>query len=207
MNFTRSLAVSIGVVALAAMTTGTALASEADPVLPAGVTQAQAALDGKLDPEHLAHKKAKEAEERALGLDQTPSGSLPLVAVRKSNGEVELQAQSADGTLLAADYSCSSGFACLYYNSGLAGAVFRQGNDGKPLSISNYAGYTFYGTGNGSGQAVKNNAASIQNSRNGKFAVYYLSDYSGPADIALANSGRNLDFTYNENASGQPYTG
>ncbi|AEN10581.1 MULTISPECIES: peptidase inhibitor family I36 protein [unclassified Streptomyces] len=207
MNVARSLAVGIGVAALVATTAGTALASETEPVLPAGVSQEQAAADGKLDPEHLAHKAAKEAEERALGLDRSPSGSLPLVAVRKANGEVELQARTADGTLLAADYPCSSGFACLYYNSGRAGAVFRQGNDGKPLSISNYAGYTFYGTGNGSGQAVKNNAASIQNSRSGKYAVYYLSGYSGPADIALANSGRNLDFTYNENASGQPYTG
>ena len=103
----------------------------------------------------------------------------------------------------------------LYYNSNESGAsAYFHGN------INNYAGYSEYceeatvceyvyvfSEGNGSGQAVKNNAASGHNDSGVyEFTVFYNSGYSGPSQtFGVEYSGasaQNLNSTLkNENAS------
>ncbi|MEU2834385.1 hypothetical protein ABZ667_38050 [Streptomyces lavendulae] len=65
-----------------------------------------------------------------------------------------------DGTPMNNTYPCTGGCACLFYNSNFKGATIRQGQGAKPANIPDYAPYNFYGEGAGSGQGVKNNAAS-----------------------------------------------
>ncbi|MET9401741.1 hypothetical protein [Kitasatospora sp. NPDC002965] len=60
------------------------------------------------------------------------------------------------GPALASSGGCVTGDACVYYSPNLQGAKFGKGEGG------NYDGY-FGGGGAGNGQAVVNNAASVQN--------------------------------------------
>ncbi|MFD5573765.1 MULTISPECIES: peptidase inhibitor family I36 protein [Streptomyces] len=100
----------------------------------------------------------------------------------------------------------SSGVACLWYNSDYEGGIYVQG-----ASLSDYAGYYFSTStapngSNGSGQEVKNNAASVTNrSTFYRFRVYYNSGWDGSyAYQTIGISSRaNLNATMkNENASG-----
>src|SRR5690242_12992417 len=93
---------------------------------------------------------------------------------------------------------CGSNTFCLYYNSNLQGAW-------EPFSYGNYpnlAGYTFGKPGNGSGQPVKNNAASASNGFSAvNVRVWYNSFYAGPSDYFAPQVEKNLVNTYNEDAS------
>lgn len=102
----------------------------------------------------------------------------------------------AFATAAHADASdCEEGSFCFFYNSDQQGS-----HDALRQSVSNLAGYTFTSPGNGQGQAVKNNAASVVN--NGCVAaVYFNSNYSGPYDLISTREAVNLHNTYNENAS------
>lgn len=84
-----------------------------------------------------------------------------------------------------------------YYNSGWKGSL----SDFKS-SKANLAGYNFLSNGNGKGQAVKNNSASVANfhsSRNAR--VYYNSNYAGANDLVPKYTKIQLTNTYNDNAS------
>lgn len=100
---------------------------------------------------------------------------------------------------------CTSGYACLYYNSDYSGAFYRQYFD-----IPNYAGYYFSTSAAGSagaGTAVKNNTASVDNwdFYNG-IRMYYNSNYAGASQAIGAGGQANLNATLkNENASGKFY--
>lgn len=63
------------------------------------------------------------------------------------------------------------------------------------------AGYKFLTRGNGKGQYVKNNAASVSNWRNTAARVHFNSDFQNQFDFVQPYEDRNLSVTYNENAS------
>jgi hypothetical protein len=94
---------------------------------------------------------------------------------------------------------CYSGMACYYYNSNHAGAVGVVGTG----AIYNLEDLIFAaGTGSGSGQYIKNNAASAENDHSSYyFFSFYNSGWQGSYDIIPPNSWANLNATYNENAS------
>lgn len=98
----------------------------------------------------------------------------------------------------------------LYYNSNFAGAYRNIG-----YAVGNFADVRIGGapqaglqplhycsTGNGSGQSIKNNAASAENRHSTYIGwVYYNSWFQGASDAV--GFGRNLNNTYNNNASFQ----
>ncbi|MER5381983.1 peptidase inhibitor family I36 protein [Streptomyces sp. NBC_00647] len=103
----------------------------------------------------------------------------------------------------AADTTCSTGYACLYYHPNYQGAFFKQ----FP-SIPNYSSYRFTTSANGSdgaGLSVRNNAASVDNwDFNNAFTVYYHINYTGASQRFAAGGGGNFNTTLrNENASGK----
>jgi len=83
-----------------------------------------------------------------------------------------------------------------YYNSNQAGSL-----SDFSAAKADLAGFTFVSAGSGSGQGVKNNAASVDNRRAVAARVYYNSNYAGAYDHVNADSSRNLVNTYNDNAS------
>lgn len=106
------------------------------------------------------------------------------------------------GTASAAE-TCTTGYACLYYNSNYQGAFFRQYFD-----IPNYASYYFSASAAGSagaGIAVKNNTASVDNwDFNFGIREYYNSNYGGAYQSIPAGGAANLNATLkNDNASGK----
>ncbi|MFJ6466182.1 hypothetical protein ACIQM0_35030 [Streptomyces sp. NPDC091387] len=105
--------------------------------------------------------------------------------------------------------SCSVDYACLHYNSNNEGALYKQ-----YYGILDYAGLTFSAStstngGNGAGQAVKNNAASVDNwDFDLGIRIYYNSnyDYSFASQRIDKGGFANLNSTMkNNNASGDWY--
>lgn len=121
----------------------------------------------------------------------------PLAAVAMSM--TGLAAASAEPAAVAGNQNgvCDNLEACFYYNSNYKGSVADFEN-----RVSDFAGYRFLGAGNGKGQAVKNNAASVCNNA-GRYTVrvYFNSGFDGVHDDIPPRSCRNLTRTYNENAS------
>jgi len=106
---------------------------------------------------------------------------------------------AADGVTAAEERNgeCENLEFCLFYNSDLKGSVSDHDD-----WVSDFAPYVFKGKGAGQGQVVKNNAASACNMMSRYTArVYYNSDYKGAYDDVEPRTCRNLDKTYNENAS------
>ena len=76
---------------------------------------------------------------------------------------------------------CESGEFCLYYNSGNGGSLVDLA--GSVADYGTGAGcVTFVSTGNGKGQCVKNNAASVWNREGAVATVFYRSGYAGAVD-------------------------
>jgi len=105
------------------------------------------------------------------------------------------------GTIAGVETRCNNSIytLCLYYNSGANTAYW-----GTSDNVSNLAGETFFsGTGAGSGQAVKNNAAaaSCDLLTTGKCWIFYNSGYAGNADYLNGQETGQLSYTYNEDAS------
>ncbi len=95
---------------------------------------------------------------------------------------------------------CESGEVCLYYNSNNAGSLV----DFKG-SIKNYGTGSdcvrYVGPGNGRGQCVKNNAASVWNRKSVPVTIFYKSGWSGAIDSFVAGAKGNLRSALkNENA-------
>ncbi|MBY8888469.1 hypothetical protein K7472_27035 [Streptomyces sp. PTM05] len=100
----------------------------------------------------------------------------------------------------------------LFYNSNLQGSQADFEAD-----VSSYAGYEFRpGAGAGSGQSVKNNAASAQDESGGwAYQIFYDSDYKGPSQtvnpyIDNGSDGNgygwaNLDSTLKNNNASQKW--
>lgn len=108
---------------------------------------------------------------------------------------------------------CSTGYTFkfqLFYNSDFRGSWAKFGyseeNFGAHDGTPGYLIFTFCeGRGNGSGQQVKNNAASAHNHKDYGLActarVYFNSNWKGIYDDIGSDHYRNLVKTYNENAS------
>ncbi len=96
---------------------------------------------------------------------------------------------------------CYTGDACFYYNSNHDGAVAPTGGP-QGGAIVDLAGIDFNaGTGAGSGQPVKNNAASAENDTSWYFFSFYNSEFEGSYDVISPMNWANLQATYNEDAS------
>ncbi|WP_285565009.1 MULTISPECIES: peptidase M23 [unclassified Streptomyces] len=107
------------------------------------------------------------------------------------------------GTNCSATYK--TGCISLYYNSEYANGKFSVWDQ----NIPDLAGYKFGGGSAGSGQAVKNNAASAKffGTKDTTIGwnyvkIHFNSNYGGPCDMMYRNHGApKLIATYNENAS------
>jgi murein DD-endopeptidase MepM/ murein hydrolase activator NlpD len=76
---------------------------------------------------------------------------------------------------------CETGEFCLYYNSGNGGSLVDLANSQSDYGTG--AGcITFVSAGNGQGQCIKNNAASVWNREAAVATVFYRSGYSGAID-------------------------
>jgi len=128
----------------------------------------------------------------SLGLTATATAGLVLGMAPQSQASAGLTCSDSNAYCMV-----------FYYNSGLSGSrtVF-VGFD--HYSLNNY---TFLGSGAGKGQAVKNNAASVENFSAYSVNIYYNSNLAGACDAIPAwgdtNTGPNnrLVRTYNNNAS------
>lgn len=109
-------------------------------------------------------------------------------------GGVSLSASSAS----ARTNTCGEGEFCFYYNSGGNGAIWFTIS-----SAPNLDPYVFVGHGAGSGQRVKNNAASVINNHDQDARVYFKSGYRGVSELIESKRFKNLTTTKNENASMQ----
>ena len=97
----------------------------------------------------------------------------------------------------AGGFNCYSDV-CFYYDASPRGASWSGSRDG----VRDFAGLTFAANdGDGSGQHVKNNAASAENDTPLWLCVYYNENFTGAVDIIAPGSGANLNHTLNENAS------
>jgi hypothetical protein len=89
------------------------------------------------------------------------------------------------------------GRGCLYYNSDFNGSL-----SDFSTPVEDFAGYKFLSSGNGKGQGVKNNAASLCNMDKTYTArVHYNSGWRGQYDDIPPYTCRDLTKTYNQNAS------
>jgi len=105
------------------------------------------------------------------------------------------------GTIAGVESRCNSSAytLCLYYNSSTTTAYW-----GTSSNVSNLVNDTFFsGTGAGSGQAVKNNAAaaSCDLLSSGKCYIFFNSNYGGNYDYLNGQETGQLYYTYNEDAS------
>ena len=105
------------------------------------------------------------------------------------------------GTISGVETRCNSSVytLCLYYNSNAATAYW-----GTSSNVSNLVNETFFGgTGAGSGQGVKNNAAaaSCDLLSSGKCYIFFNSNYGGNYDYLNGQETGKLYYTYNEDAS------
>ena len=109
---------------------------------------------------------------------------------------------ASDAGAAERDGACDSGEVCFYYNSNGEGSVSDFSS-----SVPNYGGsqpncYEFKGDGNGRGECVKNNVASVWNRTGQSVTIYYNSNYSGPSQTIPDGEPVNLrPDLKNENAS------
>ncbi|MEV8635798.1 peptidase inhibitor family I36 protein [Streptosporangium sp. NPDC051023] len=87
---------------------------------------------------------------------------------------------------------------CFYWGSNLSGSV-RSYTRGEVRA--DFGGDTFTSIGDGQGERVKNNAASVYNDTSLTAEVCYNENYGSPCDLVSPYSWRNLNHTWNDNAS------
>ncbi len=107
------------------------------------------------------------------------------------------QAASRDG-------SCDSGEFCYYYNSDNAGSISDFAASEDDYGTTQPSCYDFKGDGNGKGQCIKNNAASVWNRTGKTVTVFFNSGFAGASQSFAAGAKTNLNATLkNNNASHQ----
>ena len=100
------------------------------------------------------------------------------------------------------DGVCNSGEFCYYYNSDNAGSISDFTGSISDYGTTQPGCYDFKGSGNGKGQCIKNNAASVWNRTGNPVRVFYNSSYGGTYQEIPAGTKRNLNATLkNNNAS------
>jgi hypothetical protein len=98
--------------------------------------------------------------------------------------------------------TCDSGEFCYYYNSDFAGSVSDFTESIEDYGTTQPTCYEFKGAGNGQGQCIKNNAASVWNRTSSTVKVYFNSDFGGASQSFAAGAKANLNATLkNNNAS------
>ncbi|MFF4237733.1 SpoIID/LytB domain-containing protein [Actinomadura geliboluensis] len=97
---------------------------------------------------------------------------------------------------------CESGEFCYYFNSDNAGSVSDFTGSVADYGTTQPSCYDFKGTGNGKGQCIKNQAASVWNRSTKTVRVYYNSNYGGTYQDFKAGAKGNLNSSLkNQNAS------
>ena len=100
------------------------------------------------------------------------------------------------------DGVCDSGEFCYYYNSDNAGSISDFTTSIDDYGTTQPDCYEFKGAGNGQGQCIKNNAASVWNRTGKTVTVYFNTGYAGASQSIAAGFKGNLNATLkNENAS------
>jgi len=130
------------------------------------------------------------------------SRKLARTAVAGALAAVAVAVAAPAASAAARDGNCDNNEFCLYHFSYFAGSISDfTGNisnygDSQPTCYEfrkpSAAGYL---------KCVKNNAASACNTTDRDIRVYFNSGYRGKYDTVPANTCRNLDNTYYENAS------
>ncbi|WP_205719774.1 peptidase inhibitor family I36 protein, partial [Actinomadura geliboluensis] len=88
---------------------------------------------------------------------------------------------------------CESGEFCYYFNSDNAGSVSDFTGSIADYGTTQPSCYDFKGTGNGKGQCIKNQAASVWNRSTKTVRVYYNSNYGGTYQDFKAGAKGNLN--------------
>lgn len=160
-------------------------------------------------------RNTKRALSSLISLMAIAAGSFAIAPRAEASGiHTYYLSDECDGL---ATETCADFGTVMRYNSGGEGAAFPFAKD-----IPNFGGYSttynggldvnnyiyvfksFEGWTGGAGQAVKNNAASVNNGSTCKVRIYYNSYYSGANQTVGVNSTANLNSTLkNENASAQ----
>ena len=97
---------------------------------------------------------------------------------------------------------CEAGEFCLYFLPNRGGSVSDFTTSVPNYGTSQPTCYEFRTPGlAGYQQCIKNNAESAWNRTSTAVRVYFNSNYCGPSDLVSANSARNLDVTFDDNAS------
>ncbi|WP_211234814.1 peptidase inhibitor family I36 protein [Glycomyces arizonensis] len=105
------------------------------------------------------------------------------------------------------DGSCDRGEFCYYYNSDNQGSVSDFTGSVSDYGTTQPSCYEFKGSGNGQGQCVKNNAASVWNRSDKTVRVYFNSGYGGSyQDLSPGYKGQLNGTLYNNNASHKFFT-
>ena len=125
-----------------------------------------------------------------------------LTAAALLSGTGPANAVTGTATDAARDGHCDDGEFCYYYNSGNQGSISDFTSSVSDYGTSQPSCYDFKGSGNGKGECIKNNAASVWNRTSGAVTVYFNSGYGGAPDVIESGYKGNLSSTlYNQNAS------
>ncbi len=113
-------------------------------------------------------------------------------------------ALAAPAAAAGRDGTCDSGEFCYYYNSNEQGSISDFTGSVADYGTDQPSCYDFKGDGNGKGQCIKNNAASVWNRSSKTVRVYFNSNYAGSSqDIAPGSKSQLNSTLYNQNASHQ----
>jgi cell wall-associated NlpC family hydrolase len=128
---------------------------------------------------------------------------VPLALISQVALILGLGAAVAEPAVAAArDGHCESGEFCYYYNSNNQGSISDFTESAGNYGTSQPSCYEFKGAGNGQGQCIKNEAASVWNRSSKTVRVYLNSYYEGSyQDIAPGYEGQLNSTLYNNNAS------
>lgn len=121
---------------------------------------------------------------------------IPTVAALIVTVTLTLSAVPAAAFAAGQDGVENAGELVFFYNSSLGGSFVDIAKKKANLSCC-----TFITAGNGQGQSVKNNAASVKNWNTQKARIFYNSDYAGIYDTIDPLTAATLVNTYNNNAS------
>lgn len=100
--------------------------------------------------------------------------------------------------------SCTPGYACLFYNSNYNGGRFITNQNIQDYDNVNGKAAKYVGSGNGVGQRVKNNTASVSNDSIRHLTIYYNSKYNCRVACVAVSSRQKMNLPSkikNENAS------
>jgi surface antigen len=102
------------------------------------------------------------------------------------------------------DGTCDSGEFCYYFNSDNEGSISDFTDSVSDYGTDQPSCYEFKGAGNGKGECIKNQAASVWNRTSKTVRVYFNTGYAGKSQDFAAGAKGNLNTTLkNNNASHQ----